>query len=343
MSEDPDLERRLEAMFSSTRPRRDFEAELWKRIEAERPWYRRLGRRFQPALRYAPALATLLVVGLGVTWLANNFHGSVTTSSSTAGAPAHGGEKAVASFGVLPALSSTARSAAAPQATTGSADSEAGVNFTGPLPGLPSALPVYRYDEPSAADRARIDAALQAQSGLAAVVVSPSDVARGLEPRFLVSAPASGGLQGGTAESANAFLSSHNLLPRFAFELRSGSSPGQVLYARLFDGPAGSIRQVRPDGTPAGLTVDSSGGTVSASGPLELPLASASYPLRPASDSLSAARLRSGPGSAAFDRAELVYVLVVSGGHGYYEPELLLTGPGGSTLVAVVAPAWLGA
>jgi len=64
MSEDPDLERRLEAMFASARPRTGFEEDLWRRIEARRPWHQRLGRRFQPALRYAPALATLLVVAL---------------------------------------------------------------------------------------------------------------------------------------------------------------------------------------------------------------------------------------------------------------------------------------
>src|ERR1700694_420831 len=100
MSEDPDLERRLEAMFASTRPRPGFEDELWRRIEARRPWHQRLGRRFQPALRYAPALATLLVVALGVTWFANSFHGSVTGSPSatSAGAPAYGSEKA-SSFG----------------------------------------------------------------------------------------------------------------------------------------------------------------------------------------------------------------------------------------------------
>jgi len=50
MSEDPDLERRLEAMFASARPRPGFEDDLWRRIEARRPWHQRLGLRFQPAL-----------------------------------------------------------------------------------------------------------------------------------------------------------------------------------------------------------------------------------------------------------------------------------------------------
>ena len=48
-------------------------------------------------------------------------------------------------------------------------------------------------------------------------------------------------------------------------------------------------------------------------------------------------------GPASFDKAELVYVLVVSGGHGYYEPALLLSGRGGSRLAPVIAAEWLGA
>src|SRR5256885_16995378 len=127
MAEDPDLERRLEAMFSSARPRRGFDDELWRRIEARRPWHERLGRRFQPALRYAPALATLLVVALGVTWVAGNLRGGGTTSTSSAGgAPFENAQKAGApSFGVLPPLASTSRSATAPQATAGNADTGA--------------------------------------------------------------------------------------------------------------------------------------------------------------------------------------------------------------------------
>src|SRR5256885_17255851 len=95
MAEDPDLERRLEAMFSSARPRRGFDDELWRRIEARRPWHERLGRRFQPAVRDAPALATLLVVALGVTWLPGHLRGGGTTSTSSAGgAPLQHAQKA---------------------------------------------------------------------------------------------------------------------------------------------------------------------------------------------------------------------------------------------------------
>ena len=81
---------------------------------------------------------------------------------------------------------------------------------------------------------------------------------------------------------------------------------------------------------------------MSVRGPLDLPLASASYPVRSTTDALAAANVHKGTAGGTFDRAELVYVLVVSGGHGYYEPELLLTGPGGVLLAPVIAPGWLG-
>jgi hypothetical protein len=346
MSEDPDLERRLEAMFASARPRHGFEDDLWRRIEARRPRYQRLGLRFQPALRYAPALATLLVVALGVTWLAGSFRGGAGSAGSTtsAGAPAFGNQKTLApAFGVLPPLApGGSRAATAPQASSAGADTIAGSGFSGTLPALPSELPVYRYDEPTSADRARIGAGLQAQTGLAAIGVSPSDGGRGLEPQYVFNAPAPSGAPGDPAAAANAFIASHNLTPHFAFQLSvSGSS--QVVYGRVFDGPGGSIRQVRQDGSPAGLIVDLSGGSVSARGPLPLTLTIAPYSLRSATDALAAVDVRQATGGAAFDRAELVYVVVVSGGHGYYEPALLLTGPGGVKLAPVIAAGWLGA
>jgi hypothetical protein len=344
MAEDPELERRLEAMFSSARPRPGFEDELWRRIEARRPWYRRIG--FQPALRYAPALATLLVVALGVTWLANNLRGGPASSSSatTAGAPAFGSaQNAAPAFGVLPALRPGAeKSATAPEATAGAIDSAAGRSLNGTLPTLPSVLPVYRYDEPSAIDLSRTDAALQARSGLAAVAVTHSDAARGIEPQFSFTAPTAGAAPGTTSEGATAFLASHSMLPSFSYQLSPTGSAGRVIYGRVFDGPTGAIRQVRPDGSSAGLIVDISGGSINASGPLDLPLTIGSYPLRSAAAALSAVNVRPGSTAGAFDHAELVYVLVVSGGHGYYEPALLLTGTGVAMLAPVIAPGWLG-
>src|ERR1700737_4438022 len=110
MSEDPDLERRLEAMFASARPRREFEDALWRRIEASRPWHRRLTIALRPSLRFAPALAAVLVVALGATWLVGNhsFGGGATTTSSSSGG-AYGAQKALApGFGAVPPLAARA-------------------------------------------------------------------------------------------------------------------------------------------------------------------------------------------------------------------------------------------
>ena len=115
-----------------------------------------------------------------------------------------------------------------------------------------------------------------------------------------------------------------------------------VVYVRQFLGPTGAIPQVRLDGSPAGTTVDVQGSAVTrVSGPLDLPLESATYPLSPASAALAGAGVRTAAGGALLDRASLVYVVVVSAGRGYYEPELMLTGPGGTVLVPVVTPNWL--
>ena len=48
MSEDEDLEllalqRQLDDAFQTTRPRRDFEDELWLRMQSRRPIWQRLG------------------------------------------------------------------------------------------------------------------------------------------------------------------------------------------------------------------------------------------------------------------------------------------------------------
>src|SRR6202022_1233156 len=105
MSEDPDLERRLEAMFASARPRHGFEDDLWRRIEARRPWNQGLGFPLHPALPHPPALAP----------------------------PRFGNQKALApAFRVLPPLApGGSRPATAPQASSGGADTIAGGGFSG--------------------------------------------------------------------------------------------------------------------------------------------------------------------------------------------------------------------
>ena len=343
MAEDPELERELDAMFASARPRRGFEDQLWARIAARRPWRRRLAELFRPALRAAPAVAGVLAVLVGAGWLLAHARpgGGSTTSTGAGGAP-YSSERAGPVFGVLPSLASAARStpgvkAISPGVGGAASDAGAAIVFSGVLPDLPAVLPVYRYDEPAPADLEEASAALEARSGFK-VAVSPSDATAGVEPRFAVSGLAE------TAASEDSFLVSHGLLPHYLFLVQTDASGGGILYARQFPTPTGSAPGVGRDGLPTGLRVGLQGALVVAvAGPLDLPLASADYPARSATAALAAAGAKAVPGAgpSAFGSAQLVYVLVVAGGHGYYEPELLLSGRGGVLLAPLVASAWL--
>ena len=101
----------------------------------------------------------------------------------------------------------------------------------------------------------------------------------------------------------------------------------------------------RTAGGATGLAVQVEGNlVVGASGPLELPLDTADYPVRTASEVLSGAGVRpaaEGASMPILDHAQLVYVVVVSGGHGYYEPEMLFTGAAGTVLAPLVSTNWL--
>ena len=158
MSEDPGLERRLVGVFASDRPRREFEDQLWRRIEASRPWRQRLRTALRPSLRFAPALAALLVVALGATWLVGNhglLGGGASTTSSSAGSSNYGPENSAVApaFGQLPALVSHSYRTTAPAApAAGNADSSAGLTFNGSLPSIPRLLQSTRCDDPTPAD-----------------------------------------------------------------------------------------------------------------------------------------------------------------------------------------------
>jgi hypothetical protein len=344
MAEDPELERELAAMFASARPRPGFDDELWARIAARRPWRHRLADLFRPAVRAAPAVAGVLAVLVGAGWLLAHARlgGGTATSSSTGGAAYGRPQSAATAFGVLPSVVSAARDssgskAVSPPPGTAAADAGPAVVFSGVLPDLPGVLPVYRYDEPTAAQREQAAAALGARSGFK-VAVSPSDVAAGVEPRFAISGIAEG------AASPDDFLARHGLMPNYLHLVGIDPARGGIVYARQFPTPTGSAPEVGRDGLPTGLQVGLQGAlVVGVTGPIDLPLTSADYPARAATEALAAAGATAVPtaGPTAFDSAELVYLLVVAGGHGYYEPELLLTGRGGALLAPLVAPAWL--
>lgn len=326
MPEDEELERRLAAMFASARPRGGFEDELWRRIQARRPWPERLLGWFRAPAHLAPALAALVVVA-GLGWVVTGFHpsGNAATSSSAGGAPGGGAPL----FGILPVPATSGKGAA--DRSAGPALSVPGVpgsaelavpTPSGQAPAVPGGMTVYRFDEPSPAAVAAAAAALSERSGLP-VQVLPGEAATGRPPSFQVTGLSSPVGPEGEAAAARDLLGAHNLVPRYRFEVLTGTD--RVVYERIFVDPAaGAVPVVGADGSPAGLEVDFSGGLlVSVRGPLELALASAPYPTR--------GPLAGSPGG------RLVYVLVLAGGHGYYEPELL-TGDG---LRPVIAPHWL--
>lgn len=60
MSDDPDLERRLEAMFGSLKPRAEFQDRLRERLRARRPWWN------QPALLWLAAAVPALILAFAV-------------------------------------------------------------------------------------------------------------------------------------------------------------------------------------------------------------------------------------------------------------------------------------
>ena len=198
----------------------------------------------------------------------------------------------------------------------------------------PSELPVYRFDEPSPSELAATVTALTDRSGLSIKVLA-GDPAAGQPPRFQVTGLNVPVGPEGQVAAAQSFLGAHALLPTYTYGVIS--SPDRVVYNRRFGDPAGSIPEVGLDGRAVGLEVDFSGGSlVAVTGPLELAVANSPYPLRVFSTTPAAAT-----GESQGQAVRLVYVLVVAGGHGYYEPELLVFSSAGFEFQPVIAPQYL--
>ena len=141
-----EMQRQLDAAFASTRPRRGFEEELWRRLEARRPWWRRVRL---PGPRALPALGGLvgaLLVGFLVVTLVSSgaLHGQGPGAAGSALRSTGPGAEALP-FGPLPrpatisdSLNASARAGLAPSGATRVPDQAQ-------LPAAPPRLPVYRY------------------------------------------------------------------------------------------------------------------------------------------------------------------------------------------------------
>src|SRR5437016_872615 len=157
MAEDPEVQRRLDAMFASVRPGKGFEDELWQRIQRQQPWHRRALAWLaeSSAVRYTPAVAGILVVLVGGGWLLSQFHPSIGASTAGGGAASIAAAPYTANFGVLPRPAGALNHGApAPKSTESNgvnSDLSGGpVYFTGQLPAVTGEAPVFRYDDPTA-------------------------------------------------------------------------------------------------------------------------------------------------------------------------------------------------
>jgi len=332
---DRELEARLRATFAAQRPRPAFAVGLRDRLKP-RPslWQRLFGA---PALRtLAPVFAVLLVVVGVLALLGTQPRGGASTTSGSA--PAFQADSQGGGFGVLPGPGQTIPTLSGGQVL---APSGAQSSLPAPAPGarsiappltaagtpaFPAQAPVYRYALPTGTARTAALAAIASRSGLQVLDGSPS------EPSYLavLSEPVRSGQ---LADAASAFLAAHGLGPGFQSLLKLGLE--EVVYERIFSLPDGtSVPQVTLQGVPAGTRVVITGGHVSSvSGPLELPLEQATYPLLP----IGAVSSRLPP-QLATAVPSLVYVAVPDpdGSHGYFEPAYLFSGAGGSILLAAV-------
>jgi hypothetical protein len=382
-----ELERRLSRAFAGTRPRRGFEDELWGRLERRRPAGRRWPWRLAPWPAVG-AVAAALVIGLTVVALpqlsARHPAGGTATSQTDSGVqqPARGQagtagaarpnqlrEAAAGSFGQLPSPVLAGDQVLPATSTSGGAlvpyFGPARLTVAAQLPATPGTLTVYRYPEPTAADRdafaARLGASRAGVAGTPTFYRAPSfrlDLVPGstlLEPRFTVSGIAGGPSGSDFQAVADQFLAAHGLTPSWPAGVHSAEGPEghTVLYQRQFPvagtSPAGELDQV---GSGVGLDVlVASGAVTRVRGPLPLSLEGSAYrsrgPEQAARDAVTAPPGSGdrGPGipQVVLNRAVLGYMAVGDGDHGYYLPVYLFTGTfssGGVTMEKrVVIPA----
>ncbi|HKW59049.1 MAG TPA: hypothetical protein VJR46_04775 [Candidatus Dormibacteraeota bacterium] len=359
------LQRELDDAFATTRPRRNYEDELWLALQQLRPASSRLAG-FLGVFRNVPmvpaaAVAATLVVVIGVGLLAYSGVGRGPSGASTAMSNGAGQSRipadlAQGAFGKLPSPVFT------PGKTTGggvtaptTANYAAAIQYVwaGTVTVGATTARVYRYREPSA------DVADQFASGLSAVLRdrppgflgSYSAATYTLKVRGTVQSPpsspaffifsslsmppieAAGASQ---ADLATMFLAAHRLIPDwpYAVSVDSSGDPVKVRYARQFDVPGyGPSYLVDANGDPYGLEVDlSANRPVLASGLLPLSLDGADYNIVSPSQAVMPALAPPSvagptpPPTAILTRAELVYVLVPAGDHSFYEPAYLYTG-----------------
>jgi hypothetical protein len=204
---------------------------------------------------------------------------------------------------------------------------------------------LYRYQEPNPSTALQFATSLGAadtghgQSGLGeyagsgfVVAVRGSSRYPSAPPTYTLTNTATGHAAGQDAVIlAGDFLSAHSLLPQWPFTIVAGHAGSEtvVRYQRQFSLPSGGTPYlVDGSGSRVGLDVIVTADKVlTVSGPLPVDLVSAQYPVVTADQAVRAAIATSSTGPTVnLTSVELVYVLVVDGGYGYYEPAYLFSG-----------------
>jgi hypothetical protein len=362
---DLDLERRLGAAFSQTRPRRGFEDALWARLEKGsrrrgRSWLAGLPNRAPrgawPALGGLAAVLVFLIAVLPFMIRGHQGGSATSTSGGTTAesAPAPGaapgsatraadaGSAALApttTFGLLPTPRLAGANSSTPQAS-------AVIPYYGPAmlsvtasPAMLSVtLPVFRFAEPSSRQATAVARTYNGQP-----VTTSSQSSR--EPRVqMIGSRTDPGTGAPLADAqalaaADAFLAGRNLAlpwPHLPQVVDQGPL-ALVRYVRQFavDGQV-LATQVDQLGEPAGadLTVRSDGAVLRATVPMQLQLQMSAYPARASQQLAQDAADVPAPTSVGLNpvpqvllsQASLVYIAVIAGGFGYFEPAYLFIG-----------------
>jgi hypothetical protein len=341
------------------------------------------------SIRQAPAVpmaavAALLVVVLGVGFLASSgLHlGGSSGSTSLATGQQYNGSAATqlaspGAFGRLPSPVLNPKAGSPEQPTLQPSAAGAAAQYAGPVVltwtgtvnvAIPSA-PVFRYGEPSStvADQfaASLGATLQSRPpGYLGsyettdfnVRVKGSIQSPPREPTFLIlpiTTLAPGDSAGGPADVGLVFLAEHSLAPTWPYTVDiSGTAAEPVVrYLRQFTVPGlGEAYLVDETGARYGMEIDLKANRPTlATGPLQLAMEQADYPVVSEDQAVRAALATSAPAGTAgapavkLSTGELVYTLVVAGDHSFYVPEFLFSGTfvvSGTTYVKrIVVPA----
>src|SRR5437870_7004409 len=320
--------------METTRPRPDFEDELWLRMQTSRPAPRRLGDAFGaffrgvrevPAVPMA-AVAAVLVVVVGVGILAysglGRGGGGATSSSLSAGADRN---YAAGNFGRVPTpvFNGTPKGSQAPQAVADASSEYFGpaqLTWTGKLELTITSAPVFRYHEPSTNTADQFATALGAvlRERPAGFLGSYSASTYTLKVRGTVQSPQSSpaffifsslsmppidAAGAGPSDLADIFLAQHSLSPQWSYAVAVDGSgdPVKVVYQRQFDAPGyGPAFLIDGSARRTGIEVDlSNNRPVLVSGLLPVSLDVASYKVVSAADAIQSAVASSGQGVSA--------------------------------------------